>query len=185
MKVFISGGCKNGKSTYAERIAVSMAASAPPLYYIATMRPSDDEDIARIKRHRKNREGLGFSTVELETDITQILDRCDTRGTFLLDSTTALLSNEMFDREGNYSACAGEKVADGLHSILSQLSDIVIVSDYIYSDATVYDKLTQSYRKALAQADRTCAKMSDVVIEVCYGTLIFHKGRDRFEALKL
>ena len=43
MTVFLSGGCKNGKSTLAEQIAVHL--SRPEhLYYLATMIPHDEED---------------------------------------------------------------------------------------------------------------------------------------------
>lgn len=38
MSTFISGGCKNGKSYYAQRI---VKAAGTPLYYIATMIPHD------------------------------------------------------------------------------------------------------------------------------------------------
>ena len=52
MNVFISGGCKNGKSYYAQEVARDMANEKNvPLYYLATMIPVDDEDRARIKRH--------------------------------------------------------------------------------------------------------------------------------------
>ena len=41
MSTYISGGCKNGKSFYAQRVA---KAGGTPLYYIATMIPHDSED---------------------------------------------------------------------------------------------------------------------------------------------
>ena len=71
MRVFISGGCKNGKSMLAQRIAVKQGA---PLYYIATMIPYDDEDRARIRRHLKEREGWGFETIECGRNILSALD---------------------------------------------------------------------------------------------------------------
>ena len=50
MNVFISGGAKNGKSTYAQTLAYDMAKEQKcPLYYVATMIPHDDEDRARIE----------------------------------------------------------------------------------------------------------------------------------------
>ena len=97
MSTFISGGCKNGKSYYAQRIAKS---AGTPLYYIATMIPHDDEDDARILRHRNERDGWGFETLECGADILSCLDRADPDGSFLLDSVTALLSNEMFAPDG-------------------------------------------------------------------------------------
>ena len=47
MNVLISGGCKNGKSFFAQQLAAELAAGRP-LYYIATMIPRDDEDRARM-----------------------------------------------------------------------------------------------------------------------------------------
>ena len=50
MTIFLSGGCKNGKSTLAQHAAKKLAGDGP-LYYIATMIPHDEEDRARIRRH--------------------------------------------------------------------------------------------------------------------------------------
>ena len=109
MRVFISGGCKNGKSYYAQRVAKSAGA---PLYYIATMIPHDHEDDARILRHRKERENWGFETIECGRDIQNVLNNADQNGSFLLDSVTALLSNEMFAPE--FRPDAAEKVTFSL-----------------------------------------------------------------------
>ena len=74
MKVFFSGGCKNGKSTLAER-AVKALAGEGPLYYIATMIPHDEEDELRIQRHIEQRSGMGFITLEQGLNVLQCLDR--------------------------------------------------------------------------------------------------------------
>ncbi len=175
MIVFISGGCKNGKSTYAQRAAKVLHGGSGGLYYVATMIPHDDEDIARIKRHVSERDGWGFTTIECGRDIESVLDRADSGGTFLLDSVTALLSNEMFTADG-FDPDAWKKVADGLCRLCDNLKNIVLVSDYIYSDAYRYDQYTEMYRRGLAMIDRALARRCDTVIEVCSGTLIKHKG---------
>ena len=52
MNVFISGGCKNGKSMFAQHMTRDMAeAGGRKMYYVAPMIPTDDEDPARILRH--------------------------------------------------------------------------------------------------------------------------------------
>ena len=81
MNVFISGGCKNGKSMYAQNIARDMAQSQNvPLYYIATMIPTDDEDRARIRRHLSERDGWGFETIEQGRRICDALKAAASRG---------------------------------------------------------------------------------------------------------
>ena len=65
MKILISGGAKNGKSMYAQKIAKAMSVEYDvPLYYVATMEPTDEEDENRIKRHVQDRVGWGFTTIE-------------------------------------------------------------------------------------------------------------------------
>lgn len=172
MRIFISGGCKNGKSWLAQRYARDQG---PLMYYIATMRPSDDEDRERIQRHQKDRDGWGFLTVERQSDILSVLSECDCSGSFLLDSTTALLANEMFCPDGVINRDAHIKTGKELAELLANIRNIVIVSDFIYSDAHIYDELTESYRKGLAYIDRVLVKACDIVLEVTAGNVICHK----------
>ena len=180
MKIFISGGCKNGKSYYAERLA--KAQSENHLYYVATMKPVDSEDNERIERHRKERDGHGWTTIEQHVNIEAILDKYDRRGSFLLDSLTALLANEMFLPDGSVNERASAKITSGLSFIINSVKNIVIVSDYIYSDAALYDTFTEGYREALAEIDREAARCCDIVLEVSYANIIVHKGGEAFDA---
>ncbi len=178
MNVFISGGCKNGKSMYAQNIAKQMAQeSGRELYYVATMIPVDDEDRARIRRHLEERNGWGFKTLEQGRDICGALTAdVDAKGAFLLDSVTALLSNEMFRPDGTCDFNAGERLERELEEFARRTGNTVFVSDYIYSDAVNFDEYTEGYRKALAGIDRKLASVCDQVIEVSYG-MIYDYGR--------
>ncbi|MCL2813964.1 MAG: bifunctional adenosylcobinamide kinase/adenosylcobinamide-phosphate guanylyltransferase [Oscillospiraceae bacterium] len=178
MRIFISGGCKNGKSYYAQHLAKAQQTSS--LYYIATMKSVDGEDDERIVRHRRERDGWGFETIEQPCDIENILSKCDCGGSFLLDSATALLAGEMFSDRG-VNEGAALKIIDGLGQIMDKIKNIVIVSDYIYSDAFIYDELTEKYRKSLAEIDRAAAGGCEAVLEVAYTNVIFHKGREAYD----
>jgi len=183
MKIFISGGCKNGKSTYAQHVAMRQSKHPDALYYIATMAASDSEDLDRIARHQRERDGWGFTTVEQPKNIEDILNKCNCNGSFLLDSLTALLANEMFSSSGDVDENACERIAAELLTILSRINNIVIVSDYIYSDAMQYDPLTELYRQSLATLDRLAAKHCDVVLEAAYTQVVPRKGGDLFSAV--
>ncbi len=175
MTAFISGGCKNGKSPLAERVSRALAGTGP-LYYIATMIPHDEEDEARIRRHVAERDGMGFITLEQGTDVLECLGRVPEGGTFLLDSVTALLSNEMFRPGGVMDAAAGERVAEELRQFALHGGNAVFVSDFIYSDAGRYDEYTETYRRCLALCDKTLARVCDTVVEVCSSCCTMHKG---------
>ena len=150
MNVFISGGCKNGKSHYAQRVAKKMADGlGKPLYYIATMIPRDSEDEARIARHVEERRGWGFETIE--------------------QGVSALLANEMFDAKGNMDRGAGKRVISDLLELASRTGNTVFVSDYVYGDSQAYGETTELYRKSLAAADRALAACCHRVVEISYG----------------
>jgi len=188
MKIFISGGCKNGKSGCAQKLAraqkPNFGSSPDALFYIATMRPVDSEDDERIARHRREREGWGFTTIEQPVDIEKILVKCGHESSFLLDSLTALLANEMFFPDGNVNENATEKIKDGLLRITGKIKNIVMVSDFIYSDAFLYDSFTEKYMRSLAEIDRVAARNCDVVLEAAYTSLTIHKGREMFEKFR-
>ncbi len=147
------------------------------LYYLATMRPVDDEDASRILRHREERVDWGFTTIECPENIlehTRVIQKNDS---VLLDSTTALLSNEMFLPDGCINKNADVKIIGELTELVNRLDNIVIVSDYIFGEYMgAYDELTVMYCKQLANIDIHMANICDTVLEVCYGQQTFHKG---------
>lgn len=168
MNIFVSGGAKNGKSTFAEEKAREMAHNKNlPLYYVATMIPHDKEDEARIRRHVISRAGKGFTTIEQGLHILEVLR--EYRGVFLIDSVTALLSNEMFRENGFCDYAAGERLKEELINFVKKSENTVFVSDYIYSDANHFEDLSDEYRKALADIDRALAEYCDKVYEVSFG----------------
>ena len=176
MNVLISGGCKNGKSAFAQDIAVKLSGGGRR-FYVATMIPYDGEDRKRIENHISDRSGMGFTTLEIGRDVGSCLDIAGENGTFLVDSITALLLNELFSFHGGEADPeASERCIRGLDRIIRQAENAVFVTDYIYSDAFRYDEFTENYRSSLARLDRFLAKECDTVIELCAGSAIFHKG---------
>ena len=177
MTVFITGGVKNGKSTLAQKIAVCLSKGGKH-YYIATMIPTDEEDVDRIRRHIAFREGMGFETIERGKDILSCLEQADTNGTFLLDSVTALLMNEMFPEDRGYEMDrdAVRRCEDGLTALAEKTANTVFVSDYIYGDIPSSDEVTLTYQKGMAQLDQALAQVCDVVIELAAGLAVIHKG---------
>ena len=184
MNIFISGGCKNGKSFEAQRISKRLSELYnSPLYYVATMKSVDSEDDERIQRHRIERQGWGFETIEQQNNIAEIACKADLTGVFLVDSVTALLANEMFGSDGSVNNEAGETIVEGFDGLLKDIGHTVIVSDYIYSDAEVYDSITEKYRKTLAWIDIQLAKRCDVVLESAFGFITVHKGEASYASV--
>lgn len=177
MTIFLSGGSKSGKSALAQRLAARLARGGP-LYYVAAMIPADDEDRARIARHIEDRADLGFQTIECGRDLPSCLETADAAGTFLLDSVTALLMNELFPdpAESSMDLSAPDRCCADLSVFIRSVKNAVIVSDFIYSDAARYDDTTEAFRRGLARIDRLLASRCDAVAEVSAGIPYLYKG---------
>ena len=177
MIVFITGGCKNGKTHFALECAIKLAQNNDK-YYLATMIPFDEEDEKRIKNHQEERENLGFKTLEIGTNIGNI--HLANRGTVLLDSITSLLLNETFLLEklenNNMGYDVAKKVCNDIDKLISTCDNLVIVSDFIYSDGIIYNEYTDTFMHNLASIDKHIAKISDVLIERISGVSHFIKG---------
>jgi len=177
MRIFISGGCKNGKSSHAQYLAKQQCAPGKPLYYVATMVPKDIEDRERIWRHRQERAGLGFETVEVSGSLRSVMkERLDPAGSVLLDSVTALLSDGMFAADGRVDMEAHIRLKPELIALLEACPNVVLVSDGIFSDAWRYESLTEAYRQRLAWLDCELSRVCDVVLEAAFGNLTVFKG---------
>lgn len=103
MLYVITGGSGSGKSEYAEKLATKLKGEHS-LHYIATMYPYEDEETrARIARHRAQRSGRGFETIEQPLRISELKDRTDMENA-LLECMSNLLANEMYQEDGGIQA---------------------------------------------------------------------------------
>jgi adenosylcobinamide kinase/adenosylcobinamide-phosphate guanylyltransferase len=95
LKILITGPEKCGKSEFAEEKAVSFKL---PAYYIATMKPYGEHGQIRIKKHRLQRQGKGFITIEKQIDLDEIVIPYF-ESTVLLECISNLVANEIFDNK--------------------------------------------------------------------------------------
>ncbi len=97
MLKLITGPPDSGKSLKAEKLAVQ--GGRKNLYYLATMKVMDEEGSDRVKKHRAQREGKGFATIEQPYDIIKALDviKAPKESTVLLECLSNLVGNELHD----------------------------------------------------------------------------------------
>lgn len=170
MMTLITGGVKNGKSYYAERILERFHGKK---FYIATMIPRGEEAHTVIARHRKNRIGKGFETIEAYTDIDKIIlpDGCGV----LLECVTNLCANEMFEHDKVQNPV--EKIITGFKHLKSSAAEFVIVTNEVSCEGITYDSGTMEYVKNLSEINHRTAELSDNVIECVCGIPLVLKGR--------
>lgn len=175
MIILVTGGASCGKSEIAENISLKLGGRK---CYIATMKSYGIEGKLRIERHTKLRSGKGFDTFEKYTDLAGL--DCAGYDTALLECVSNLLANEFFHTECVGSADgdnnAFSRIARGIGHLRNIIGNLVIVTNDIFCDGTVYDKSTMGYMECLGKVNRFLAAEADVIIESVCGIPVFLKG---------
>ena len=172
MRILLIGGSKSGKSGLAQELCRRLAAGGPMVYW-ATMIPTDGEDRARIQKHLEDRAGWGFTTVEQGKHLAAA-EPLPEETAVLLDSVTALLSNEMFGK--TMDPDAADRAGTELLALSGTVRHFVCVCDDLWRDDGGYDEWTERYRAGLAAICRRLAVSFDVVCEVTAGVPHVWKG---------
>ena len=179
MIILISGGTSNGKGHEAIKITKYLADKKNlPLNYICTLTATNTKDNTEIENTVNDYKEMGYNVIEQKIDIAALCDTYDLDSVFLLDSLTALLANEMFTGEQVFKHAENRVIEDLKTFIDSGVSDLVMISDYIYSNSITFDDSTDNFCRALGKIDFEIAKIADVVIEICFGAIVIHKGKE-------
>ena len=167
MLSLIIGGAGSGKSALAEALCCRLEG---PRLYIATMQAADGESMKRIEKHRRQREGLGFDTLECPHG----LDRAEIPqgANALLEDLSNLLANELFSPEGG----GADAVRRGLQKACERCANLTVVTNEVFSGGADYGKGTLQFLQELAALNRELAAEADLVAEAFCGLPNVLKG---------
>lgn len=180
MILLVTGGSGSGKSEYAE--GEILALGKRRRIYVATMRPWDEECERRILRHHELRAGKGFETVECygNLDGVKCLGQKEHPVAVLVECMSNLVSNVMFGDGGTFSPQNSKNTVDsvfrGICHLKNQAADLIIVTNEVFSDGTVYDPATAAYQEVLGEINQKLAGIADRVVEVIAGIPVVIKG---------
>ena len=111
MITLVTGGCGSGKSEYAENLVAG--SGCPCKWYVATMEVWGNEDRRKVERHRKQRAGKGFHTIERPRGLNALrIPGSPEQTAVLLECVSNLAANEMFGGE-TLPDCAPELAPPG------------------------------------------------------------------------
>ena len=171
MMVLVTGGSGSGKSLLAEQISFKL--KTEPFYYLATMKIWDEECKIRVERHKKQRDGKEFQTIEAPDNLSEIAMNLEFHGTALLDCIGNLTANEQFEVDAINTV---KNIVDGVNEVYKRLDNLIIVTNEVFSDIIPEDKDMQKYIQHIGKINCELAKMSDIVIESYGGIPIIWKG---------
>jgi adenosylcobinamide kinase/adenosylcobinamide-phosphate guanylyltransferase len=150
----VLGGARSGKSRHAETLVTAMP---PPLVYVATAEPLDDEMAARIAEHRARRDDR-WRTVEAPLDLAGALAAAPAGASILVDCLTLWLSNLMLAKADV------EVEIERFEAALSQASgSIVVVANEVGLGIVPDNALARSFRDAAGNLNQRLAARADHV----------------------
>jgi adenosylcobinamide kinase/adenosylcobinamide-phosphate guanylyltransferase len=163
--IFIIGGCRSGKSTYAMQTAEKVPAEQK--IFIATCVPQDDEMKRRVARHQKER-SQNWVTVEASLDLPEAILQNSRRGNVILvDCLTLWVSNLLMETGDE------KKIEEAISQLIDTLEKatcpIVLVSNEVGSGIVPENPLARQYRDIIGLANQAVAKTADKVIWMVAG----------------
>jgi adenosylcobinamide kinase/adenosylcobinamide-phosphate guanylyltransferase len=169
--IFITGGCRSGKSRYALDYADRHFSKK---IYLATCEALDEEMAQRIDHHKKMR-GPEWRTIEEPIEIVDQIGRhADGVEVILLDCLTLWLSNLLIKWEDDSRIIKEtERLIDTMKQ--SQTS-FLIVSNEAGMGIVPADPLSRRFRDLSGMANQKMAEAAHTAILMVSGIPVFLKG---------
>ncbi|MBC8391594.1 MAG: bifunctional adenosylcobinamide kinase/adenosylcobinamide-phosphate guanylyltransferase [Deltaproteobacteria bacterium] len=170
--VFVIGGCRSGKSSYALKLAEEMYGNKRA--FIATCVPHDEEMETRIERHKQER-SPSWETLETPVQIAEIIDAYSPKyDVILVDCLTLWISNLLFD-DNELEEVSGY-IQRLTQSIKTAQCPVILVSNEVGTGIVPDNKIARFFRDVVGLANQHVAKTCDKVIWMAAGIPVTIKG---------
>lgn len=166
--ILITGGSRSGKSSYAEKLALSL--STTPVY-LATARIWDEEFRERVRRHQERR-GPQWTNIEEEKQ----LSRHDLTGrVVVVDCLTLWATNFFFDLDSDVDRALGELKAE-FDRFTAQDATFLLVTNEIGMGGTSENTLQRKFTDLQGWMNQYVAAAADEVVLMVSGIPVKIKG---------
>lgn len=166
----ITGGQRSGKSSFAERYALSLSDSP---VYMATSRVWDDDYLQRIQRHQKDR-GDQWQNIEEEKHLSQhSLDQ----SVIVIDCVTLWATNFFFDRSEDSLDDIFQAVFTEFQKFTQHNNHYIFVTNEIGLGGISIDPVQRRFTDLLGWINQAIAKRADTVTFMVSGLPMQLKGK--------
>lgn len=170
--IFITGGCRSGKSRFALDYANHNYSKK---LYLATCEVLDEEMAHRVEHHKKIR-GPEWQTVEEPIEIVEKIEKYrEEVEVILLDCVTLWLSNLLMRKRDDLEIL--DEVSRLIETIRQSHTSIILVTNEVGMGIVPADPLGRRFRDLSGMINQKIALMADTVIFMVSGIPIFLKGQ--------
>jgi len=171
--IFITGGCRSGKSRYALHYANQHFSRK---LFMATCEALDEEMVQRIENHKKVR-GTEWQTIEEPIEIVRKIRESGRDGEVILIDCLTLWLYSLLTKWDN-----DLKIIDETEKLIETIkqspASFIIVSNEVGMGIVPADPLSRRYRDLLGTMNQRIAEALDTVIFMVSGIPIFLKGNE-------
>lgn len=175
--VLVTGGCRSGKSAYAQQLAESLP---PSRLFVATCPVTDDEIQRRIERHRQARRDRGWETIEEQLDLTTVLRANAHHNVILVDCVTLWVNNWMYCAQRAARRIDEDEIAERTDRVLDAAESCggttIFVTNEVGLGVVPDNAPARCFRDLVGRANQILAARADGVTLVCCGIPMQLKG---------
>lgn len=166
----ITGGSRSGKSAYAQSLAESIRSAGRT--YVATCPVLDEEMRQRIERHRRDRQGRGWRTVEAPLELARAVADAPAGHVVLVDCLTLWVNNLLYQSqqgggdldEDDLARLAGELAA----ACRGRSEPVILVTNEVGMSIVPENALARRYRDLVGRCNQVlAAAAAEVTLVAC------------------
>lgn len=165
--ILITGGARSGKSRHAQQLGESLPGKK---LFIATCPVIDAEMGKRIERHRQDRQGAGWQTVEETINLAQALTANPAAEVVLIDCLTLWINNLLFTDAGNMldEDAVSVQVSKLLAACAARPGVVIMVTNEVGLGIVPENILARRYRDLVGRCNQEIAAIADkVIMSIC------------------
>jgi len=168
--ILVTGGARSGKSDFALQLAQALPG---PRCFIATCPVVDAEMEERIARHRQERAGSDWQTVEEQTDIAIVLQGRKDSCVCLVDCLTLWVNNLLYHSEQAGKLFADTEMRRQCALLLQAANEypgtVICVTNEVGMGVVPDNPAARLYRDLVGRCNRMVAAAADEVVLVSCG----------------
>jgi len=165
--ILITGGQRSGKSSYAQKLALSL--SANPIY-LATSAIWDEEHRQRIERHKRDR-GPEWTNIEEQKDLQNI----DVNNRVVVIDCVTLWATNFFSETNGDVDVSLAAITERFEAFTQQNATFIFVTNELGLGGTSTNDLQRRFNDLLGWVNQHIAAASDEMVLMVSGIPVYIK----------